>query len=298
MVFEFKIVGFFRGVGQARAAAANVQKMCTMIKKMSITLMSPSLSDQLLLKTHFCLKSNDSAAHILWSRTRDATLPQHIRKKSTHTNLRMPVTVNDKLKFARIMQGSKFVPAGYVAGSNKMYVVKPRHQANSEGILFTTSPKNVKNCDVQEFVSSIRTFRDRKFVARFLYLWVPTCGWRIAKNGPIVIADEPYCPTDLRSEVQLPQRFVHDVCAADIIHAEDYKRINQLGLDLFKRLETLNVQQMRHTKRFDIYGLDLLFTENGVFMLEINTYFSLDWDDSTHIIVDVMQELFDELVRM
>lgn len=261
-------------------------------------MVSPSSSDKLLFKTQFRLKTVDDSAHVLWSRTRDAKLSQRLRKKSTHTNLRMPVTVNDKIKFARMMQDSEFVPAGYSAGSGKMYVVKPRQESNSQGILFTDSPEHAENCDIQEFIGEVRTFRDRKFVARFLYLWVPRCGWRISKNGPIVIADEPYSSTDLRSNVQLPQQFVHDACAADVMCREDYNHIHRLGADLFRRLETLNVDQKRTQKRFDIYGLDLLFTKTHVYMLEINTYFLLDWDDSTHVISESMQELFDELVRM
>lgn len=266
---------------------------------MSVTLMSPSAADKLLFKTHFSsIRSIDPGARIIWSRARDAAIGRRARDRITHTNLGMPVGVDDKVKFARLMRGSEFVPAGYAPASGKMYVVKPRREANSVGIRFSSSPELSTTCDVQEFVEDVRTFRGKKCVARLLYLWVPKCTWKMSKNGPLVLANEAYSPSDFRPEVQLPQNFVHDASALDIMCAEDCAQLERLGADLFRRLETLNVEQRMSRRRFDIYGLDILFTQGGPLMLEANTYFSLDWDDSTHLIVDAMQELFDELARL
>ena len=247
---------------------------------------------------YFKRGTSTTGSHIVWSRTRDQKVSKRTRIRSTHTNLRMPVTINDKVKFASLMRGSKFVPQGYSPETDKIYVMKPRHESNSVGIRFTKFPETGRGYDVQEFVSDIRTFRTKKFVARFLYLWVPVSGWRITRDGPIVIADEPYSSTDFRPEVQLPSRFVHDTSAAALMNEYDQKCIHHIGQDLFDRLETLGVQQAAHKTRFDIYGLDFLFTSNGISLLEVNTYFSLDWGDSTPIIANGMQQLFEELLLM
>jgi hypothetical protein len=267
---------------------------------MPVVFLSPDLDDQDIFATKFSDVSCDPNVCIVWSRDRVFRVSDH--PSCTHTNWRMPVSVDDKKVFSGLMHGSLFVPQSWdpACSYSGKYVVKPRYGSNSDGVFFTDAPTKAMHhkCDIQKFVHDIRTLEGCKFVCRLLYLWVPEVNGYLAHNGPVLKANRKYDRNDFSPEVQFCHDYISAGPACDLLNEKDRMYLKELEKELFERLELANWKYPKSKTRtaFDIYGLDILLTHDRPFLLEINTYFNIDWDDCTHLIADAMSSLINRML--